>query len=478
MARRLELCWVLAATLLGCSGDPGTPGPKGDAGEKGDNGDSGGGTGKPSLSAAVPESAFLARTFDVTLSGSGTAWADNVKADFGEKILVNKLTVASPTALVASITVSPDAATGPRDVKVTDGATALVYKGAFTVTSPLKLAISGAPAQGSIFLVHARGLDFQTPFDLTQGGSVFAPTYPNITLVTSPGITTAVSNVAEYSVDYQVFVDVNAAASDVKASILSGPKESLVEFPLPAAYAIAPRPAKPLAAGTTTKISLEHPGDSVLFSFVPSDSKLRILDVASNTSDVNATPAGHFLPSSGKFADQFAVASGTTFVSSAAATYYVVYADYYAYGGYDLDVKVTETIAQSGVEHEPNDSTSLATTNGVVAAPWVAQSAKLKDASDEDWYAVTIPAADVGKSIQVQTSGLDGFTDTVVDIYEVQSNTLTPLGPKKLPSEDNGFLDELTSTPTTVVGTHFVKVYASPYFVPEHTAYDVIIRLK
>jgi hypothetical protein len=478
MARRLELCWVLAATVLGCSGDPGAPGAKGDAGEKGDKGDSGGGTGMPSLSAVVPESVFLARTIDVTLSGSDIAWADSVKADFGEKIIVNKLTVASPTALVANITVSPDAATGLRDITVADGASALVYKGAFAVASPLKVEVTGTPAQGSIFLVHARGLDFETPFDTTPGGSIFNPTYPNITLVSSPGSDVAVSSVAEYTVDYQVFVDVNAAASPVKADILSGPKEDVVEFPSPAAYTIAPRSAKPLTSGTTTKISLKNPGDSVLLSFVPSSAALRIIDVSSNTSDVNATPAGYFLPSSGKFADKFAIATGATFASSAASTYYAVYADFYAYGGYDLNVKVTETSAQGGVEKEPNDSKNMATTNGAVALPWVTQSATLKDGTDEDWYAVTIGAADVGKSIQVQTSGLDPLTDTVVDIFEVQSNTLIPIGPKGDPSEDNGFLDELMSIPTTVAGTHFVKVSASAYFDPGHKAYDVIIRIK
>ena len=474
MARRRELGWVLAATLLGCSGDPGAPGAKGDAGEKGDPS---GGTGAPSLSAVVPESAFLARTLDVTLSGNGTAWGEKVTADFGDKIVVNKLTVASATALVANVTVAPDAAPGPRDIKVADGATALVYKGAFMVESPLKIAVTGTPAQGSIFRVHARGLDFETPFDLTPSGSVFSPTYPNVALVTSPGIGTTVSSVTEYTVDYQAFVDVNAPASDVEANIQSGPKEGVVEFPRPAAYTIAARPAQPLVSGTTTTITLSKAGDSKLLSFVPSAASLRIIDVMSSTADVNATPAGYFLPSSGKFADKFAVSTGATFASSAASTYYAVYADFYGYGGYDINVKMTETPAQGGVEKEPNDSKALATTNGAVAPPWVTQSATLKDGSDEDWYAVTVGAADVGKTILVQTSGLDPLTDTVVDIFEVQSNTLIPIGPKGSPSEDNGYLDALQSTPTAAAGTYFVKVSASAYFDAAHTAYDVIIRL-
>ena len=95
-----------------------------------------------------------------------------------------------------------------------------------------------------------------------------------------------------------------------------------------------------------------------------------------------------------------------------------------------------------------------------------------------DWFAVTVDAAHVGKSIHVQTSGLDPFTDTVVDIFEQQGNMLLPLGPKGNPSDDVGYLDELTSLVTASAGTYFVKVSASPYFDPAHAAYDVIIRLE
>ena len=37
---------------------------------------------------------------------------------------------------------------------------------------------------------------------------------------------------------------------------------------------------------------------------------------------------------------------------------------------------------------------------------------------------------------------------------------------------------KLTSVPTAAAGTYFVKVSASAYFDPSHTAYDVIIRLQ
>lgn len=475
MARRLGLCWTLAAAVVGCAGEDGARGAKGDPG---DDAEPGRGTSEPSLSAVVPTSAFLARTLDVTVSGANTAWTDQVKVSFGEKITVDKLTVASPTSLVARITVDPDAATGARDIEVVGEEKSLVYKGAFGVEPPLRLTVTGAPAQGSIFFVHARGLDFETPFDTTQGGSIFSPTYPNIALVAAPGNGTALASASEYAVDYKVFVDVDTAAVPVTTSILSGPKADTMAFPYPAAYTVAPRAAIPLAKGKVTKLALHNPGESALLSYAPSDAKLKIIDFASSTTDVDATPLGYFLPASGRFEDRFAIAPGTTFASSAASPVYAIYADYYAYGGYDLDVTVAETEAQGGVEAEPNDSKNLAISNGAVVAPWVTRSATLADGSDEDWYALTLDAADVGKSIRAQTSGSDPFTDTVVDIYELQGTALVPLGLKGGSSEDNGYLDELTSVPTTAVGTYFVKVSASSYFDPSHSAYDVIIRLQ
>ena len=479
MARRLWLCGVLAATALGCAGEPGARGAKGDPGESGVEGAAGGGaTGKPSLSAVVPGSVFLARAIDVTVSGVDTAWSDAVKVDFGAKITVKALTVASPTALVARVVVGADAAIGPRDIVVRDGAEELVYKGAFSVEPPLKLSLTGEVAQGSIFAAHARGLDFATPFDTTQGGSPFSPTYPNLSVAASPGVSATVSAVSEYAVDYQVFVDVDAAAGPVTAEISSGAEGDTIEFPLPAAYTIAARAPAPLAPGAATKITVANPGDSALLAYTPSDALLRIVDVASSTIDLNATPAGYFLPASGKFGDCFAIASGATFASSSAHPYYAVYTDYYAHAGYSVAVTVVETLAQGGVEIEPNDSKNLALSNGALTPPWVTQSATLKDASDEDWYAVNVDAAHVGKAIRAQTTGLDPRTDTVVDIFELQGNVLVPLGPMGSPSADSGYLDELTSVATPTVGTYFVKVSASPYFDPAHTRYDVIIRLE
>ncbi len=304
----------------------------------------------------------------MTLSGAGTAWTDQVKVSFGEKITLDKLTVASPTALVARVTVAPDAATGPRDIVVSDAENELVYKGAFHVEAPISVAVTGAPAQGSIFFVHARGLDFETPFDTTQAGSVFSPTYPNVALVAALGNGAVIAGVSEYAVDYKVFVDVNAAATSVAAGILSGPKDDAIAFPCPAAYAVAARAPIPLATGKATKIALNHPGERAPLLCAErrfaEDHRHRLQHHR------RERDAGRLLPPAERQVRRpLRRGLGATFASSAASTFYAIYADYYAYGGYDLDVMVSETSAQGGAEKEPNDSKNLAMSNGAVIAP-------------------------------------------------------------------------------------------------------------
>ena len=107
------LVFLAGAALLGCTGADGQPGPQGLKGDKGDPGLKGDpGESNPSVSGVSPTSVFLARTIDVTISGNSTAWTDKVTIDFGDKIDVNKVVVASETALVANITVAKDAALG------------------------------------------------------------------------------------------------------------------------------------------------------------------------------------------------------------------------------------------------------------------------------------------------------------------------------------------------------------------------------
>jgi hypothetical protein len=159
-------------------------------------------------------------------------------------------------------------------------------------------------------------------------------------------------------------------------------------------------------------------------------------------------------------------------VWSSTDTIYAIAIDTSGYAGYAIDLRVQETATQGGAEKEPNNAQADAETNGAVSLPYVVQGAKLQNNGDEDWYAVTITAADMGKSLWAMTTGLDRLTDTVVEILDDQGNTVGG------PSDDSAFLDEITSDPLTKPGTYFVKVSASPYYDPGHTGYDLILRLQ
>jgi hypothetical protein len=120
MKRALGLGWAvwLGSVALGCTGAQGPAGPPG--------------TGSPSVSAVTPPSAFLARTVDLTIAGSGTSWSGTTTVSFANPgVKVNKVTAASASGLLVNVTVAADAAVGATDVTVSDGKTTETYKGAF-----------------------------------------------------------------------------------------------------------------------------------------------------------------------------------------------------------------------------------------------------------------------------------------------------------------------------------------------------------
>jgi hypothetical protein len=360
-----------AAGGLGCAGDPGPAGSKGDPGAKGDPGDPGT-PGPASVSAVTPVSAFLARTIDVTISGNGTSWSDKTTADFGPKIKVNSITAASATALVANISVEAGATLGPRDVKVSIDGADLVYKGAFEVKSPLKLGIEGTTAQGSVYYVHARGLDFTTPFDTTStGDGFFTPlVYSNISVSQAPGVYGDVSSVADYTADFRFVTDVDTTPGPQDFSIQSGPAKDFVDFPSPAAYSVAARKPTVIVPGTNAPFQVDTPAQSSLFTYAPADVSTRIVDVTLTATDADAFPAAYFLPKSGKFNDLFAAGSAKTFATTSSDPVYLIALDGSpSYSGYTGKISIAETKATSSGEKEPNDSKNLAIGNGPVVPP-------------------------------------------------------------------------------------------------------------
>ena len=165
-----------------------------------------------------------------------------------------------------------------------------------------------------------------------------------------------------------------------------------------------------------------------------------------------------------------AAASATQTATIAASTtdpYYLVFLDGSGTTSYNAAVTRTDTAATAAAETEPNDTKGQA--NTIATLPAVVQGAKLSSATDEDWFAITVPA---GKSVHVTTIAGDPLTDTVVDVLD---NAGTSLGG---PSADSSFHEDFTSTAAPTAGTYYVHITASPSYSSTHTAYDAIIRLE
>jgi len=106
---------------------------------------------QPELLSVVPTSGAQGLTTSpVNLTGDFTSWVNGTTtANFGAGITVNSVTVSSPTAAVANITVSPTATLGARTVSVTTGAQVVSLTNAYTVTvGPAAIAGPLVPATG------------------------------------------------------------------------------------------------------------------------------------------------------------------------------------------------------------------------------------------------------------------------------------------------------------------------------------------
>ena len=102
----------------------------------------------PSLTSVAPNSGVRETTFDVLVTGN--SFIDGITSvDFGAGITINTTTINSATELIANLTITPNAATGLRNVVVTNaapggGAATLVNN--FTVTNAAPILTSLAPA--------------------------------------------------------------------------------------------------------------------------------------------------------------------------------------------------------------------------------------------------------------------------------------------------------------------------------------------
>lgn len=462
---RTLACIVPALLLAACgSGDPGPAGPAGPAGP--------GAADEPSVSGIVPNRAFLARKLDVTISGFGTKFDAATTVDFGAGITVDKLTVASPTALVASITIDKFAQAGARDVSVNAGGKASVYKGAFGVESPLKLALHGPVAQGGIVFATAQGKDLGTPFDTTSesGGLLAPPVFVGLKATDNPGMTASISDVQLYTASFTLTIDVTAPAGQKPFSITSGVDAAdQVEFPFPEGLNVAARQPTPLTSGTAASASFTNGYDTTLYSFTPPAGPTAVDFTLTGTAQ-GASPRLVVLPKSGKFNDLISAGTSSLLATAAADPYYLIAFDPSGTKGYQVQVKAVATAATAAAEAANNNTSGTAQVAS--SLPFILQNATLSDANDEDWIAITAAAGDVGKKIRVVTSG-DPKTDTLVEVF--RSDGTTTLGG---PSGDFDYPEDHLSAAIPAAGTYYVKISAGSGYAATNTSYGALIRIQ
>lgn len=481
MIRRLGLSWALlaGATFLaacgggdagapGAKGDPGTKGGPGAMGDPGTKGDPGGGT--ASVNAVTPGRAFLERSVDIAISGNGTAWSDKTTVDFGAGVKVNKITLASPTALLANITVDVKAAVGARDITVKDAAGDSVFKGGFDVASPIVVTISGTPEQGGIVVGHAKNLDIENPFDLTTDGNPFGATYTNLVVNSGAGVNGQLVGASLYGADFALLLDVDAISAAQDLNLTSGPTGDTTSFTSPAALTVKARSATPITAGTKVDAMVAKAFDTGLYTYTAPAANV-LLEMSVTSTDASAAPTIFLLPKTGKFADAIGSKRAFNISSKAADQYYLVVADTSGYAGFPYTLSVKAVSYTGSTETEPNDTDNKA--NPLATLPAFVSGATLTDKTDQDWFAITITAAQIGKKIHVVTTGADAQTDTVVDVFE--SDGSTSLGG---PSGDLDYHEDFTSDPVAKAGTYYVQVAASSYFAAAHNGYDLFVELQ
>ena len=435
-------------------GEQGPPGPEGPAGT--------GTPGTPSISAVIPGMVFLGRDNSITVSGFGTEWTDATTLDFGDGMSVTGLSVASPTALVANVTTTQTAALGPRDVTVSDGENSLSYLNSFSVVAPLDVTGTvGSVAQGSIIQVHAEQRDVTTPFDNatdTDGN------YPNL-VIAGPGTPGIVSSATPFSVDGLLLFDVNAATGPLTVGVQSGQATAITSVH-PDAVDVQARTAQVLAAGSNTPANVAQPLESHLYEIsIPANDVGHVVATSSNP---NAVPNFIVLDSTGSFANIVNISADWQHkAGSAAEKYYIIYWDNSGTAGYNYDIDYS-VIPSDDIE--PNDTCATAQT--VASLPAAMSFMALSSGTDEDWFKISVGAADVGQHIVVKTSPGDADTDAYVEVFE--SDCTTSFGG---PSADVDYHENHMTPVTTAAGDYYIKVTNSPAFPYAGAFYNLSISL-
>lgn len=404
-----------------------------------------------SVSGAIPSETFKGKVEQVLIIGNDTDWQPGATVDFGEGVTVESVMVASPTALVVSISTDGTTPAGVRDVTVNG---AFTLAGGFEVLEATSAASQGTVAQGSISVVTIDSLDLLTAFDTTStGDGFFTPLeFTNIAFDGLPqGTLMNVGSVTSYQLSATLVVDVNAAGGTYNIDIVSGPPENQVR--IPAEITIGERAPVALTADTPLTDTVRGPFDSQLYSFtVPSGA---VAELNLNSLSPNQSQSLNVLGSSGSFTDVVNFGLGTNAILPAGDYYAVLWDNS---GETDFDFTLTPFVSNmptAAAEAEPNDD---ATNPQALSLPGQVDSATMS-LTDDDVYSITIGPENMGQVICVGTFG-NPQTDTTVEVVRLeQDNSETPIAA----SSDAGFQDALITGALDTEGTYLIKVRPSSF---------------
>lgn len=443
-ARRSALgisSWIVAAGALfavsACDGEQGPPGKDGPPGLETEE----------SVSGVVPARVFRDRVTTVVVSGDDTTWVEGeVELDFGPGVLVEDLTVASPTSLTATVRVEPGATLGARDVVVEGGAEPLVYSGGFTVDAAVASTFAGPVHQGGIARTTIQMLDPSTPFDLTKDGTSF--THLD---VLGDGVTFVVEEASLFELSGLMLIDVQAEPGARDLAVTSGAGPSAVTSTLSSPVEVAARTAAPLDDGES---GMSSAGETQLYVYEPGSTPT-LVTLSVTTDAVDVSPAFALLPATGSYGDLIDFDDAVSFVTDgSAAPYYVAFFDNAGSGSYEYTFSIVEQSAPDDLETEANDTcpTADAITPQQPMLGW------LGDAADVDLFVVEATASDVGRVVHVVTSPGESTTDTLVEVLRADCST-TMGGP----SFDGTFHEDHLSSPVLAAGPIFVRVTQSSF---------------
>jgi hypothetical protein len=424
------------------------------------------------VAGASPQLAYRGRTLDVVLSGSGTQWDDKTTVTFGDGVTVNKVTLASPAALVANITVAPDAMIGPRDITVTRGGDVEPFKMAFQIDSAIDVQVQGTTAQGSLVFLTIVNKDLSTLFDDTStGGGLFSsPTFTNIDITAPTGMAVNVSNVTPFRVDATLFIDVNATPGKFDLVLKSGPAGGTQQtFQSPGLFDVAARTAAALTGNTS--VSIDKPYVSSLYTLTPGGAN-HLVTIKATPDDKNQSPSIVVLDNTGSWANLVTNGASVSWLASDAKPVYVIVFDGGGEGGYNVSVAPTD-VALTVQTGEGNDNTNK-DPNGatlLMAPPVELKGATLTDKNDVDCYQV--PAVPAGKSIHARTVPGDANTDTTLQFFA--SDKTTKLNDMPIDSANH---EDAVSPAVASAGDYYVCVGAGSFFSSSDTAYDLIVTIE